>query len=861
MTAFTPGSALRFGPGRRFELHGLERRLLVDGTPASLGARAFDVLLALAARPGELLTKSELLEAVWPDVVVEENNLATQISTLRKVLGGEVIATIPGRGYRFTAVVEESQESAAEPARPAQPQAASGRPVLVTNLPERLPPLLGRADDLAALGALIDTHTLVTIVGAGGMGKTRLAQTLLHARRTGYRHGVCWVELATLNDAAALPAAIAAALAVDPGKGEPLRGLCAALSALEMLIVLDNVEQILEGTARVVQSLLDAAPGVRLIVTSQAPLSLAAERVYRLGALAVPQGALPAQAARDFGAVALFVERAQAADARFVLGDDNAPAVIELCHALDGLALAIELAAARAPMLGVQRLASSMHDRLKLLTTSRNRAAPARQQTLRAALEWSHGLLDERERTVFRRLAVFAGSASLAMIQKVAADAQGELDEWAVLDVLALLVDRSLVAVLSRDDTDAPRYRLLESARVFALERLEEAGETAALRRRHAQAFAEWGDAAWDESWSATTGFDVWRSAMALDLDNAREAQAWARGDGDPTTALHIGVGLLRALPDSMVAERLAMATLFEPLIEQVSDVDLQGRGAWAVATQYVNYDPRRAAALHAPGLDRIEQVASSPQRRWLRYQLTTHRASSMALAGSAAPARALLEDATALEDPSWPAASLRSGAAARQFVARAEGDMEEASRALRREIALAQASGRSASILVSNQIDLDLAVGDAAGAARAGVALIESLAGGRDERALAYARLNLSAAYLALDDAAAARSVLQAGWNGAAAFHAQPFYADYMALLAALEGRPRASARLIGYADVGNAPLGPRQSNEAAAIERATRLARAALQATEFERLRDQGSALRDADVAALAFASEDAP
>jgi DNA-binding winged helix-turn-helix (wHTH) protein len=366
MTVSTPGPALRFGPGHRFQLYPVERRLLIDGAPAALGARAFDVLLALVEWRGTLLTKNQLLDTVWPDVVVEEHNLATQISTLRKLLGGDVIATIPGRGYRFAAVVEGQSESAPVHSAPVS-EPAPAHPALVTNLPERLPPLLGRADDLSALGALVDAHALATIVGTGGMGKTRLAQTFLHGRRDAYRHGVCWVELAAVTHPAAMPATIAAALGVNPGQSDPLRGLCAAVAPLEMLVVLDNAEHIVEGTARVVQALLDAAPGVRLIVTSRAPLKLAAERVYRLEALAVPQGPLSAAQALDFGAVAPFAERAQAADSRFRLNDTNAPTVIELCRQLDGVPLAIELAAARAPMLGLRRLAQSMDDRLKVV--------------------------------------------------------------------------------------------------------------------------------------------------------------------------------------------------------------------------------------------------------------------------------------------------------------------------------------------------------------------------------------------------------------------------------------------------------------------------------------------------------------
>lgn len=488
---------LRFG---RFQVRADTRQLLVDGQPAEIGARAFDLLLVLARRRERIVPKHELLDRVWPSVVVEENNIAAQISALRKVLGGGVIATIPGRGYRFTARVDDSgpDDAASAPTSPTPPLPTSSAAALRTNLPRELMPLLGRAAELAALAALIEAHRLVSIVGAGGIGKTLLAQHLLAQRAARYRHGVCWVELATVGDADALPAAIAAALGVQLGSGEPLPRLCRALASLELLLALDNAEQVVEGVARVCEALRHAAPALHVVVTTQAPLKLAAERVFRIGALAVPQGPLPAAPALAFGAVALFVERAQAVESRFVLSDDSAPAVIELCRQLDGLPLAIELAAARAPMLGVQRLAQSMSDRLQVLTRSANRLAPARQQTLRAALEWSHGLLDERERRVFRRLAVFAGSASLALIQQVVADApdEGGLDEWAVLDALALLVERSLVAALIDDEETEPRYRLLESPRLFAQEQLREAGEHDALRQRHARAVARFFDTA-----------------------------------------------------------------------------------------------------------------------------------------------------------------------------------------------------------------------------------------------------------------------------------------------------------------------------------------------------------------------------
>ena len=456
-------ATLRFG---RFELQPGERRLLADGAPVAVGGRAFDLLHALAERPGQLVGKHALMDLVWPGLVVEENNLAAQVSALRKVLGGEVIATIPGRGYRFVAPLVSTTAANDVPVTGSE---ASGHddvaaPALRTNLPAELPALLGRADDRQALATLVDRHRFVSVVGAGGIGKSLLAQHLLASRRDAYPQGVCWVELTNVADTAALPGAIATALGVEVGHGEPLAALVGAVAPLAMLLALDNAEHILDGVAHVCRALHDAASQLRLVVTTQAPLKLAAERVLRIGPLAVPDdNALPAAQASRFGAVALFVERAQAVDQRFALTDANAAAVIATCRALDGVPLAIELAAARAPTLGVDHLLASMQERFRWLTGGRNRAAPARQRALRSALEWSDALLDERERQVFRRLGVVAGSASLDCIEQVLVDDDAGLDRWAVADALDALVDRSLVAVVTTGDAASVRYRLLET--------------------------------------------------------------------------------------------------------------------------------------------------------------------------------------------------------------------------------------------------------------------------------------------------------------------------------------------------------------------------------------------------------------
>ena len=617
-------------------------------------------------------------------------------------------------------------------------------PKLQDNLPATLTPLLGRAEDLAALRELIDQHRLVSIIGAGGMGKTTVAHHLTASRQGGYRHGVCWVELATVANAEMLPAAIGRAIGVNIGDGEPLAGLCNALRPLTMLVALDNAEQVVDGMARVVQAVLDQAPGLRFIVTSQAPLKLAAEHTYRIGALAVPQGPLPAAQALEFGAVALFTDRAQAADARFSLSETNAAAVIDLCRQLDGLPLAIELAASRAPVFGVQRLVASMGDRLRVLTSSRNRLAPARQQTLRATLEWSHSVLDERERAVFRRLAVFAGSASLSMVQQVVPDpaGQGDLDQWAVLDALALLVERSLVVAITPDDAVEPRYRLLDTPRVFAWEKLREAAEEAPLRQRHAHAVAAYFFEVERALDSGTVRFDAWQHAMAADLDNGREALGWARSADDAVRIIQIAWAIARALPDGAFhLEGKALAYEVEPLVEHVNDAGL----LWYLCATFFRPNraqPHRVLTLIRRCVIRLpsEAASDSAEVRFARYSILCLRARFEVHCGELSAAETTLAAARELVDPTWPPIRQRRLAGCESLVAAARGDTSAARRWARQVIALDHAIGGSDVGGRLALIDAELAAGDATSATAAGVALLEELTGSRDEVGLASA-------------------------------------------------------------------------------------------------------------------------
>ena len=277
------------------------------------------------------------------------------------------------------------------------------------------PTLLGRDDDLVALDELLAQHRHVTVLGAGGIGKTSLALAAAHARRHAHRNGAAWVDLSSISEPAFVCAVVARALELPVASGDhQLPALVAGLKSLDVLLVLDNAEHLIDEVARLSDAIVTGAPGVRLLVTSQVMLKVEHERVLRLGPLAIPEVGISAHDAMQYGAIGLFVDQAQATDPRFRVTDENVGSVIELCRHLDGLALAIKLAAARLPLFGLRGLKQRLVDRLKLLADG-SRSAPTRQQTLRAALDWSYSLLSAEEQTTFRQLGVFAGACGFSL--------------------------------------------------------------------------------------------------------------------------------------------------------------------------------------------------------------------------------------------------------------------------------------------------------------------------------------------------------------------------------------------------------------------------------------------------------------
>jgi len=498
----------------RVEVRPAARQLLIDGARAKVGARAFDLLLALIERRDRVVGKNELLDLVWPGLAVEENNLQVHISALRKLLGTAAIATVPGRGYRFT---QAPDEAAADHVAASRPQAAAS--IFCAHAPA-LPALLGRESDLAALRALVLAHPVVSVVGVGGVGKTVLARTLAQQVRDAFDHLACVIELAPLADPSLVATVAAKALDVKPGQRSAIEAIAQVLATRRMLLVLDNCEHLLPAVAEAVESLRQAAPGVHWLVTSQEPMKIVEERVYRLDPLALPtQDTL--DAARQAGAVALFEARVQSADPRFALTEGNVAAATDICRHLDGIPLAIELAAARMPLLGLEGLRGRLNERLRVLAGGPRRAL-ARHQTLRAALEWSYGLLTPEQQTVFRRLGVFAGSFPLEAAQQVAADEN--IDRWAVLEDLGALIDKSLV-VVEPEDLGEPRYRLLETMRHYALDCLAAAGDADTVRTRHLEAFVALAEQAKPELIGPQQG--VWIRRLDVEHENMLAAHQW----------------------------------------------------------------------------------------------------------------------------------------------------------------------------------------------------------------------------------------------------------------------------------------------------------------------------------------------
>jgi predicted ATPase/class 3 adenylate cyclase len=586
---------------------------------------------------------------------------------------------------------------------------------LPNNLPRRLTSFVGREDVVAEVVSLVEQFPLVTLVGTGGAGKTRCAVQVGAELLDGSGDGVWLAELAPISDPALVTSVITQALNVQEQPNRPiLDTLLAYLKRKHLLLILDNCEHVIDEARRVAGAILQACPDVRILATSREGLNIAGEETYRMPSLAVPSNeeTLSTDGVTRYAAVQLFIDRALSSNKRFSFTEENAPHVAEICRRLDGIPLAIELAAARVKVLSPQQLAQKLDERFRVLTGG-DRSALPRQQTMRALIDWSYDLLAEDERGLFRKLSIFAGGFTLESATAICGDEA--IDEIAMLDLLTSLVDKSLVqAELVGSGT---RYRLLESTRQYAREKLSESGEYELVAHAHASAFVALAEQLHEIR--DTTPERAWSAQSESELENFRAALAWALGPrGDALLGQRLA-GALRSLSDELTTA--------------------EGRG-WVHAAQELvtNETPLPvlaaldlADAVFASGLTQYKASLAAGERALASYgklgdsrELVTAQNSvgrALVLLGNVAEGEALLTQALsgarALRQRRLTMLSLRNLGVARQIA----GDLTEARRLYSEALAIARNIGaeRSAAITALNLAEAEFRDGNAEAALR----------------------------------------------------------------------------------------------------------------------------------------------
>jgi predicted ATPase/DNA-binding winged helix-turn-helix (wHTH) protein/Tfp pilus assembly protein PilF len=464
------------------------RELRSRGIPVPLGGRAFEVVTVLVQSATELVTKDHMMERVWPGAIVGEGTLHVHISAVRKALGQDraMLKTVSGRGYRLLGSWTPQQRGGSAPPVYSPLTRTSGAPP-ANNFPPLITRLVGRAAACQFVRDLVSAYRVVTLTGPGGIGKTALAIKAVRYLLPNFEDGGWLVELASLSDPGLVPSTVASTLGLKLAGEISADSVARAVGGRHLLLVLDNCEHVIDAVANLAETFTRLCPLTTIVATSREVLRIEGESVYRVPPLDVPAlGQAAFDTIMQYSAVELFIARTKALNAGFSPHAEDLASIATICRHLDGIPLAIEFAAARAAVLGVQGVAAGLRDRFALLTAGRRTALP-RQRTLRATLDWSHELLPDAERRLLRRLAVFPGGFTVDSAAAVMTDTG--FGASAVLDGIANLVAKSWVA-LDKLGGDA-RWTLLETIRAYALEKLAEHSEADIAAQRHALYFRD----------------------------------------------------------------------------------------------------------------------------------------------------------------------------------------------------------------------------------------------------------------------------------------------------------------------------------------------------------------------------------
>ena len=819
-------TVLRFGA---FELHPT-RQLLRDGAPIQIGRIALDLLGALLRSAGNLVTKDELFEAGWSGLVVVENALHQHMRALRTALGGSggLIVTVPRRGYRFVGAVEEISVDV-ETA-----DVLGQRPPV----PSPLTSLIGRENEMQATDELLAEHRCVTLLGPGGVGKTRLALEV--ARRWVDRGDgpVLWVELAAITMPDDVEGAIAAACGLPgPAGVPPMTRVQFALRDGAALLVLDNCEHLVETCAGAAHALLQAGPRLRVLATSQRPLGISGEHRLRVPMLALPAvGTTDTDVVAASPAVRLLLERIGECDSQLHFDADALTDAAALCRQLDGNALAIELAAARVASLGLAATRAALTDHFRLLADGLSKVLP-KHRSLEAMIGWSHALLPDGQARLFRQLAVFTGGWTIeSALAVVGAATDAPFD---ITTGLAQLAERSLI--VSEGASQSPRFRMLEAQRVFAVEQLGAHGEQPRCAAAHAQHFATVFDAGYGE-WDDTPDAR-WMARYGPERENLRSAIRFALTAHDSALAARLvgssiwlwrAAGVVHELGQAL--QHLSLLPLEPPEPPESPSREVEARLRLA-----------RAYALHATSSEStsVRSAAAAAVKSFEGSKDTLGAANALlclasahAQLGDTASQWACLERIDALLREHRHGKTFAWYCGSHAWAAQWAGDLQAASNWATQSRAAYRGSGawHGETRAMLHLADLCLAAGSVAQAIEVGEECVARLQGGPHRDDLGRALANLGAARFACGDLARARACWAGALEELRGLNFSYWVFDHIALLAIAEGRDTDAARMIGYADAGYERLrkGGRVQNEQRAHDRAMAHLRSQLSAED---------------------------